>query len=122
LNRREGEIGNPLKRADICARFFQPIHQRHEVVAAGSQTSPRMDPQLLRAFSQAFGVWLGCAPLARDSSRPTWTSGMAAAIPEAMALMRGSMVITDLPVVARCSLQYGITFWGLSPPHHGMQR
>ena len=34
-------------------------------------------------------------PLARDPNRRTWTSGMAAAIPEAMALMRGSMVMTD---------------------------
>ena len=37
-------MGNPLKRADICTRFFQPIHQRHEVVCEGRQTSPRMDP------------------------------------------------------------------------------
>ena len=32
-------------------------------------------------------------PLARDPNRRTWQSGMAAAIPEAMAQMRGSMVI-----------------------------
>jgi hypothetical protein len=51
LNRKEGEIGNPLKRADIYARFFQPIHQRHEVVAAGSQTSPRMDPAFQGLFA-----------------------------------------------------------------------
>jgi hypothetical protein len=43
-NRKEGEIRNPHKRADICARFFQPIHQRHEVVGEGSQTTRRMDP------------------------------------------------------------------------------
>jgi len=52
LNRKEGEISKPLKQADICARFFQPIHQRHEVVGEGSQTSPRV-VQLFRAFSQA---------------------------------------------------------------------
>ena len=34
-------------------------------------------------------------PLARDPNRRTCASGMAAAIPEAIALMRGSIVITD---------------------------
>ena len=33
-------------------------------------------------------------PLARDPNRRTWASGMDAAIPEAMALMRGSMLMT----------------------------
>ena len=34
-------------------------------------------------------------PLARDPNRRTWASGIAAAIPDAMALMRGSTVIAE---------------------------